>query len=256
MLLTRRAEFSASHVCRIPSLDEASNKRLFGEAANPNGHGHNYIVEVTVEGEPNPVTGMVIDLKELKEIIDEEVLVPMDHRFLNHEVPPFDRIDAASYRDAFLAGMRAQREEISAIAGCREAASCENTLVALERSGRLLERVSTVFYNLAQSDGSDAMLALDSELAPRLAAHRDAIYLDTQLFARVDALKARADSLPLTAEERQLLERYHVAFVRAGARLADTHKLRLSAINERLAALRTRFRQNVLQATREGGVWI
>jgi 6-pyruvoyltetrahydropterin/6-carboxytetrahydropterin synthase len=92
MLLTRRAEFSASHVCRIPSLDEALNRRLFGEAANPNGHGHNYIVEVTVEGEPDPVTGMVIDLKELKEIIDEEVLVPMDHRFLNYEVQPFDRI--------------------------------------------------------------------------------------------------------------------------------------------------------------------
>lgn len=92
MFVTRKAEFSASHVCRIPSLDDAANRELFGEEANPNGHGHNYILEVTVEGDPDPVTGMVIDLKELKDLLEREIVEPMDHRFLNHEVPPFDRV--------------------------------------------------------------------------------------------------------------------------------------------------------------------
>ncbi len=92
MFITRKAEFSASHVCRIPELSEAENRRIFGENANPNGHGHNFIVEVTVEGEPDSVTGMVMDLKTLHEILDEEVVDRMDHRFLNHEVPPFDRL--------------------------------------------------------------------------------------------------------------------------------------------------------------------
>jgi len=92
MFVTRKAEFSASHFCRIPSLGDAANRELFGEEANPNGHGHNYTVEVTVEGDPDPVTGMLIDLKELKEWLEQEVVDPMDHRFLNHEIPPFDRV--------------------------------------------------------------------------------------------------------------------------------------------------------------------
>jgi 6-pyruvoyltetrahydropterin/6-carboxytetrahydropterin synthase len=92
MLLTRKAEFSASHVCAQPSWSEAENRRVYGNNANPNGHGHNYVLEVTVEGSPDPVTGMVFDLRELKEIVNEEVVEPMDHRFLNREVPPFDRL--------------------------------------------------------------------------------------------------------------------------------------------------------------------
>ena len=91
MILTRKAEFSASHVCASPKLSEAENRALFGAAANPNGHGHNYVVEVSIEGEPDPVTGMVFDLRELKEILNAQVIEPMDHRFLNREVPPFDR---------------------------------------------------------------------------------------------------------------------------------------------------------------------
>ena len=91
MLITRKVEFSASHVCRNPALADAENRALFGAAANPHGHGHNYVLEVTVEGTPDPVTGMVLDLKVLKEILDREVVEPYDHRFLNREVPPFDR---------------------------------------------------------------------------------------------------------------------------------------------------------------------
>ena len=92
MLITRKAEFSASHVCRSPRLSEEENLRQYGPAANPRGHGHNYVLEVTLSGEPHPVTGMVLDLKELKAILEREVVTPYDHRFLNYEVPPFDRI--------------------------------------------------------------------------------------------------------------------------------------------------------------------
>lgn len=92
MLLTRKAEFSASHVCANPLWSEERNHEVYGTNANPNGHGHNYVLEVTIEGKPDPVTGMVFDLRELKEILNQEVVEPMDHRFLNREVPPFDRV--------------------------------------------------------------------------------------------------------------------------------------------------------------------
>jgi len=92
MLITRQAEFSAGRVCRNPALSEEQNRELYGPAANPGGHGHNFVLEVTLEGEPNPETGMVFDLKQLKEIIEREVAGPMDHRFLNREAPPFDHV--------------------------------------------------------------------------------------------------------------------------------------------------------------------
>jgi 6-pyruvoyltetrahydropterin/6-carboxytetrahydropterin synthase len=92
MLLTRKAEFSASHVCKNPAWSEAENKAVYGSNANPNGHGHNYVLEVTISGEPDDTTGMVFDLRELKDILNDEVVEPMDHRFLNYEVPPFDRV--------------------------------------------------------------------------------------------------------------------------------------------------------------------
>src|SRR5579885_2978032 len=92
MLVTRRTEFSASHVCLVTGLSDEENHALYGPAANPRGHGHNYVLEVTLEGDPDPVTGMVFDLKRLKDILNEAVVQPMDHRFLNYEVPPFDRI--------------------------------------------------------------------------------------------------------------------------------------------------------------------
>lgn len=92
MFVTRKAEFSASHICRIPGLSDAENHALYGDNANPNGHGHNYIFEVTLEGEPDPVTGMVMNLKDLKDILENEIVAPMDHRFLNFEVSPFSRL--------------------------------------------------------------------------------------------------------------------------------------------------------------------
>ncbi len=92
MFITRRVEFSASHLCANPDWSPERNFAVFGAAANPHGHGHNYAIEVTLEGEPDAGTGMLFDLKRLKEILNEEVVGPMDHRFLNHEVPPFDRV--------------------------------------------------------------------------------------------------------------------------------------------------------------------
>ena len=92
MLITRKIEFSASHVCRNPGLSDEENRAIFGAAANPHGHGHNYAVEVTLAGDPDPVTGMVMDLKELKDILNREIVEPFDHRFLNYEVEPFDRV--------------------------------------------------------------------------------------------------------------------------------------------------------------------
>lgn len=92
MFITRKAEFSASHVCRVPSWSDEANREVYGDAANEYGHGHNYIIEVTVAGDPDPVTGMVVDLKHLKDILEREIVQPMDHRFLNYEVKPFDRV--------------------------------------------------------------------------------------------------------------------------------------------------------------------
>ncbi len=92
MLITRRVDFSASHVCRLHGASDEENCALYGLAANPHGHGHNYILEVTLEGDPDPATGMVFDLKQLKDVLNREVVEPMDHRFLNYEVPPFDRL--------------------------------------------------------------------------------------------------------------------------------------------------------------------
>lgn len=92
MFITRRMEFSASHVCAQPALSLEENQALYGDGANPHGHGHNYVLEVTLSGEPDPVTGMIFDLKALKEIVNSEVIDQMDHRFLNREVPPFDTV--------------------------------------------------------------------------------------------------------------------------------------------------------------------
>jgi len=92
MLITRRVEFSASHRCSNPRFSDEENRSIYGAAANPNGHGHNYVLEVTLAGDPDSVTGMVFDLSQLKQILNEAVVNSMDHRFLNREVAPFDQV--------------------------------------------------------------------------------------------------------------------------------------------------------------------
>jgi peptidyl-dipeptidase Dcp len=173
---------------------------------------------------------------------------------LPYQLPPFDHIKTSDYRPAFEAGMREQGAEVRKIAHNAAPADFQNTIVALERSGQMLARVSSVFFNLNSSNTDPAMQKIDSEMAPRLQAHEDAIFLDPALYARVDAVYKRRASLKLDGESMQLLERYHVEFVRAGARLSDTDKGRLRDINGRLSSLTTKFKQNVLRATQDGAV--
>lgn len=173
---------------------------------------------------------------------------------LPFELPPFDRIRDEDYRPAFEAGMREQLAEVDRIAHNRGAPTFDNTIVALERSGRLLERVATVFSNLNSCNTDPQMQAVDTAMAPKLAAHHDAIFLDAALWARVDALYGGRASLELDPESLQLLTRYHTAFVRAGARLAAADQARLRALNEEISSLTTRFKHNVLRATADGAV--
>jgi peptidyl-dipeptidase Dcp len=173
---------------------------------------------------------------------------------LPYQLPPFDRIGTADYRPAFEEGMRTQRAEVQAIAAQSAPPDFYNTVVALERSGQSLNRVSSVFFNLNASNTDAGLQEIDSEIAPKLQAHEDAIYLDAALFARIDAVYQRRASLGLDSESLQLLERYRVEFVRAGALLAETDKARLREINGHLSSLTTLFKQNVLKATRNGAV--
>ena len=173
---------------------------------------------------------------------------------LPYRLPPFDRVQNADYRPAFDQGMREQRAEVQKIVACPDGPDFQNTLVALERSGQMLNRVSAVFFNLNASNTDPQMQEIDSEIAPKLQAHEDAIFLDPALFARVDAVYRQRAGLQLDSESLQLLERYYIEFVRAGARLSDTDKARLREINGQLSSLTTQFKQNVLKATKSGAV--
>ena len=173
---------------------------------------------------------------------------------LPYRLPPFDKIKDADYVPAFEAGMREHRKEVETIAHNPAPATFDNTIVALERSGQLLERVNTVFSNLNASNSDPEMDKIDTEMTPKLTAHDDAILLDGALFARVDALFQKRATLKLDPESLQLLERYHVMFVRAGARLSDADKAKLRTLNESISSLMTQFKQNVLKSSKEGAV--
>ncbi|GGB96192.1 M3 family metallopeptidase [Pseudoduganella buxea] len=166
---------------------------------------------------------------------------------LPFQYPVFDKITDAAYGPAFDAGMREQAAEIDAIANSKKAPTFDNTIVAMERSGRLLNRVSTVFFNLTGANTNDAMQKLDRELAPKLSAHGDAIRMNAKLYERIKALYDKRDNLGLNAEDKYLLERYHTDFVRAGAKLSVADKAKLKTYNAKLAELQTAFAQNVLK---------
>ena len=160
--------------------------------------------------------------------------------------PPFDRIHPEHFRPALDATMAAQRAVVARIAADPAEPGFENTIVALERSGLDLGRVAAVFFGLAGADTNDELQAIERDVAPLFSRHSDEIFLDGALFARVEALWARRDTLGLNAEQARVLERYHTIFQRAGAGLDAAGKARLAAINERLATLGTQFGQNVL----------
>jgi peptidyl-dipeptidase Dcp len=168
--------------------------------------------------------------------------------------PRFDRIKDSDFAPAFDAGMAEQLREVRAIADNAAAPTFDNTLVALERSGLVLDRAQTVFFNLVGADTNDARNTLRSDYAPRFSAHSDAILLDSKLFARIESLYSRRASLGLDAESIRLIERYYSDFVRAGAKLAAADKEKLKAMNVELATLGSRFTQNVLDEVNAAAV--
>lgn len=170
---------------------------------------------------------------------------------LDFGLPPFDRILDEHYLPAFEAGIAEHAAEVQQIATNPEPPTFDNTLVALERSGRLLARVSAVFFNLTSSDTNATLQQVQSSAAPRLAAHSDAIHLDPDLFARISALYQRRTELDLNPEQSWLLERYHLRFVRAGAELGAPQQERLRALNAELATVSTAFQENLLADTNE-----
>ncbi|HEX3498009.1 MAG TPA: M3 family metallopeptidase [Stellaceae bacterium] len=166
-------------------------------------------------------------------------------------LPPFDRIRPEHFPPGFDRGMEEQLTEVAAIAGSAEAPSFANTIEAMERSGRLLGRVSRVFHNLDSSNTSDALEAVARDFAPKLAQHHMRIQLNAELFRRVADLHERRAALGLEEDQMRLLERYHLDFVRSGALLGPDERARMSAISERLATLHTLFGQNVLHDEKE-----
>jgi peptidyl-dipeptidase Dcp len=160
--------------------------------------------------------------------------------------PPFDRIGPEHFAPAFDRAFAAHDSEVAAIAADPAAPSFDNTIAALELSGRLLGRVTDVFRALASAHTNPALLQIERDIAPRRARHWDGILHNRPLFGRIDALYGTRDRLGLSAEQQRVLERYHLDFKRAGAALAAPAKERLGAINERLASLGTTFSQNVL----------
>jgi len=165
-----------------------------------------------------------------------------------HGLPPFADIQPAHFQPAFDAALAAHRAEIEAIASQADAPTFANTLAAFDASGRPLTRLEHLFYTLAASATSPDLQAVQRALAAPLAAHNSAVYMHAGLFARVDALFEARERLELTAEQRRLIERVHLDFLRAGARLAPEAKARYAAVMARLAELNTRFAQNVLAA--------
>jgi peptidyl-dipeptidase Dcp len=181
------------------------------------------------------------------------LLQPWDTPF---QMPPFERIRAEHFSPAFGTALAEHAAEIAALAKDPDAPTFDNTIVAFERSGRRLTQIEQVFFNLTVSATSPELQAVEREIAPKLAAHESAIFLNPDLFARVETLYARRAELGLNDEQRRLLERVHLDFVLAGARLAADAKARLAQVVERLAELHTRFAQNVLADESTWVLWL
>ncbi len=170
---------------------------------------------------------------------------------LPFQAPVFDKIQDSDYQPAIEAGMAEQLAEIQAITHNPEPPTFENTLVALEKSGRLLDRVMSVFDAVTSSNTGPVLQQVQQIEAPKLAAHQDAIYLDAQLYHRIESIYQRRETLNLDLESLRLVEYYHREFVHAGASLSEADKAELKKINEEISTLQTAFRNKLLAATRE-----
>jgi peptidyl-dipeptidase Dcp len=173
---------------------------------------------------------------------------------LPFQAPPFDLIQDGDYQPAIEEGMKQQQAEIERIADNPAPPTFDNTIVALEKTGALLQRVTNVFTAITQANTDDTLQKVEAEEAPRLAANQDAIYLNSRLFARVEAVYRQRARLAGRPEARQLVTIYYQQFVRAGARLPAADKKKLSAINEQLSTLQTTFEQKLLAAAKAGAL--
>jgi peptidyl-dipeptidase Dcp len=177
---------------------------------------------------------------------------PFAHRStLEFELPDFAAIKEEHYLPAFYAGCTEQLSEIEQILNSPGAATFENTIVAMEKSGQILKRMLVVFYNKSSSDTNDAIDAIEEEIAPKLAAHQDAINLNPILFERIKNLYDHREALGLNSEDAWLLERYYKDLIHAGAHLTDVQRARLKELNEELSTLETQFSKNVLADTND-----
>lgn len=167
------------------------------------------------------------------------------------KVPPFDKIKLEHYKEAFLKGMEEQAQEINAIVKQRSAATFENTIVALDQSGKLLSKVSAVFYGQNSANTSDEMQAISLELSPLLSKHRDDIKLNAGLFQRVKFVYDQKSKLNLTKEQAKLLEETYKDFVRGGANLDAAKQAKLRELNSELSMLELTFGQNMLKETND-----
>ena len=175
---------------------------------------------------------------------------------LPYQLPPFAEITPEHVREALLAGMAEHRAEVAAVVADPAAPTFDNTVVALERSGQLLARAERVFYNLTSALSNDRIREIEREYAPLAAAHDDALRLDPQLFARVDAVHAGRSDAGLDEEQLRLVERYHLDFVLAGAALDEAGRQQLRELNLRLSELSTTFGQNLHLATEAAAVLV
>ena len=171
------------------------------------------------------------------------LLYPWDTPF---GLPPFTQVRAEHFKPAFTQALAEHRTELDAIAAQAAPPTFDNTLAAFDRSGRLLARIDALFHNLCASETSPALQAVQREMAAPLAAHANAVYMHAALFKRIDALHGERQALGLAAEQLRLLERVHLDFVRAGAKLSPAAQQRYAQVMERLAELGTQFAQNVL----------
>jgi peptidyl-dipeptidase Dcp len=195
-------------------------------------------------------SGAQLESKTIGDML-EQPLVKKDNPLLEDwtgpfEAPPFALIEPAHFRPAFEIALKEARDDIDAIAQNPAPPSFANTIEALERSGRSLDKVAGVFFNLASAASDDELEAIELQMAPILSRHRSETYFNEALFARVEALKANEALLGLDEEQARVLERYHLNFTRTGAGLAADRKARLAEISERLASLGAQFGQNVL----------
>src|SRR6185503_8325194 len=173
---------------------------------------------------------------------------------LPYNAPQFDKIKDSDYAPAFDEAMKQQRAEIDAIANAKDAPSFDNTIAAMERSGRMLDRVNNTFFNVQQANTNDTLDKVQTEVAPKLAAHSDAIFLNAKLFARVKTLYDQRDSLKLDPEALQVLTIYYNEFVHAGANLSAKDQDRLKEINKEDATLQTQFQQKLVAGAKAGAL--